>query len=413
MMLSPPIEFVAPLLLASAATIVVLNSNSVLDESGWLSVKDQNDPAGWRYANEWLPGAVRGRRFYPLPDETIDSSKTKAETTTTTTKKKKREVCFVETSAAGKWRALKRHDSIQSVTLWDTKLDMAIHGTAGNEYLKTMASVYLATNGNDDVSGNLPSSTRPSSSLLSSSTGSGPPSLLYLGLGAGTLPMMVGEPARAVELDPDVTALAKQFCGLDSELVRVVKGNALHFDSYRFDDLGKVDSNDNGNKDERIDTESNKERPLEPHLYQAIFVDVFGADNNVPPSFCKTKFVQRLYDNLHEGGRVIANFHRGTPAEDERLEEATAVYRQVFSDTSLGKDSSGCCCRVPVRYQGNTILCAVKRPQERPQEQHNREDKPQSIATLLRTVDTEKLNTDADQRGWLFDPAARLQRIQD
>ena len=182
----------------------------------------------------------------------------------------------------------------------------------------------------------------------------GPASTLHLGLGGGTLPMLLGEPCVSIELDGDVVDMAIQHCGLDPELVNIIRGeDALRHDS------------------------------LVPGPYSCVFVDVFGDDNNVPPAFVHDDFVSSIHDALTEGGLVISNFHRGSAQENLRLADAKRVYANAF----------GSYIEIPSRFQGNTILCARK---------GGLED--------YVSVDLDKASHFGKKKGWAFDPLSRLQK---
>ena len=167
--------------------------------------------------------------------------------------------------------------------------------------------------------------------------------------------MLVNEPCDVIELDTDVVEMAKKYCGVDSTMVNIHSGvDALHHSS------------------------------VTPGPYSCIFVDVFGADNNVPSEFVTRTFVQGIYDSLEENGVVLANFHYGgNNAEEKRLQEAKIVYGDVFSG----------CFAIPSRFQRNMILCAKK-----------------ETTMNESSFDLELASTIAKQKGWLFDPTVRLRR---
>jgi len=278
--------------------------------------------------------------------------------------------------ASGRWRTLRRHGSVQSVTLMEPRCNfedaddaedslVPFHASVGNEYLKVMASAYAALSHHDGSS---------------SGTNDDNNKILHLGLGGGSLPMLIGEPCSAIELDQDAVDLAIAYCGLDPEMVSIVRGgDALHH------------------------------RTLAPTHgstgYSCIFVDVFDYTNNVPRPFVEEDFVQGLWESLDDetGGLVIANFHCNGPnkQEDLMLQKATQMYSRVFTNKNVGLNGSNekdgsCVLRIPSRYQGNMIVCARKGGTLSPPKE----------------LDMERARQVATTKGWMFDPGTRLQQAE-
>lgn len=320
---------VSPLLATVAAPLVlvplILQADSLHQQRN-LHPLDATDTAGWNRSGEWLVGAPI-EKIHRLPSSSSAAA-------------------IVADHSGGEWRTLRRHGSVQSVTLMQPEpyRDSLVpcHSSVGNEYLKVMASAYAALSCRDNDQSNS----------------------LHLGLGGGSLPMLLGEPCKAIELDGDAVDLAIEYCGLDPELVSMNIGDALHH------------------------------KELAPGPHSCVFVDVFGGDNNVPLPFVQEDFVRGLWESLEEGGLVIANFHcnRGAKnAEDERLDRAKQTYANVF-----GSSKSDTLLQIPSRYQGNMILCARKggRTQD---------------GLLADDLDIEHARTIARQKGWRFDPGARLE----
>ena len=154
--------------------------------------------------------------------------------------------------------------------------------------------------------------------------------LLFLGLGAGSLPSLFAsllEPQNyelvAVELDAAVVTAAEQWLGLDCTRVHVETGNALDY-------VAACAVLDGGS-------------------FDAIFVDVFDRENAVPADFLSADFLINLRRCLTPEGFVITNLHTGSTLLDQQLNTAASLYRRVFH---------GSTCQVPVSHQGNTILAA-------------------------------------------------------
>merc|ERR1712176_245945 len=216
-------------------------------------------------------------------------------------------------------------------TLQNATTDEAIHTTAGNEYVKVMASAYAAL-------------------MVECSN---KPSILHLGLGSGSLPMLLGESCRAIELDTDVVDLAIEYCGVDTKIVNITSGvNALDH------------------------------KQCFPIQHSCIFIDVFGNDNNVPQEFLEFSFVKGLLTSLEKDGIVIANFHRGSQVENYKLNQAIRTYVKVF----------GACVKIPSRYQGNVILCARK-------------------GNKKLEFDLDSATRFGENKGWKFDPLSRLRKF--
>jgi spermidine synthase len=119
------------------------------------------------------------------------------------------------------------------------------------------------------------------------------------------------------------------------------------------------------------------------------FVDIFDATNNVPLAFCQHDFVSNLHDSLQKDGVLIANFHIGSAAENQRLKLGQQTYAQVFGGQSN-------VLSITCRYQGNVILVAVKDSNK------NKTSKP-------RQLDIGQAQRLGQKRQWPFDPASRLQ----
>tara|TARA_B100000768_G_scaffold105448_1_gene97907 strand:+ start:65 stop:712 length:648 start_codon:yes stop_codon:yes gene_type:complete len=154
--------------------------------------------------------------------------------------------------------------------------------------------------------------------------------LLFLGLGAGSLPSLFAsllEPQNyelvAVELDAAVVTAAEQWLGLDCTRVHVETGNALDY-------VAACAVLDGGS-------------------FDAIFVDVFDRENAVPAGVISEDFLINLRRCLTPEGFVITNLHTGSTLLDHQLNTAASLQRRVFG---------GSTCQVPVSHQGNTILAA-------------------------------------------------------
>jgi len=300
-----------------------------------LSSLDLRDTAPWQTAPEWLIGAPIEHEY--RPDDAPHSP------------------VSVATHSNGRWRTLQRHGSVQSVTRWDSKLNRPLHHAVGNEYLKVMASAYAALQSHYQYD-------------TDDSSDSGKDiSHLHLGIGGGTLPMLIGNangPISAIDLDQDVISLATQHLGFNPDGdIEVITTDALHH------------------------------QDVVHRSHSAVFVDIAGADNNIPAAFVERQFIDSVHRSLKEGGVVVANFHRGNAAENARVDAGTKMYSEVF----------GSCLAITSRFQGNVIIAAVKDDSTA----HFGDGKVQG-----NNLDIEKARQVAIRKGWKFDPESRLRAVK-
>lgn len=265
----------------------------------------------------------------------------------------------VATHASGKWRTLRRHGSVQSVTCWDPVNDQPqpLSNSIANEYIKVMASAYASLAPDDGGSH------------------------LYLGLGGGgALAMLLeadrdrdlkgctaswletGNTARwqsptntVVESDPDVVALATQMLGVDTRVVSLIEDDPLNHE------------------------------PVSQPSHAAIFIDLLGANDKDPHEFMKEAFVKRMHDDLLDGGVFLANFKRGTRNGDAQFKRGIRVYAEVF----------GSCVMITSPYENNVIIAAVK-------------DERGTVPT----IDVEKAKRWGRRKNWLFNPESRLRQFE-
>lgn len=172
-------------------------------------------------------------------------------------------------------------------------------------------------------------------------------------------------PASAIDLDNDVISLATKHLG--------------------FNPNGHISV---------VTTDALRHRDVIPRTHSAIFVDIAGADNNIPSAFVRHSFVDGLYRSLEEGGVVVANFHRGNAAENARVDEGKRIYSEVF----------GSCFAITSRFQGNVIIAAVKDV-----EGHGGVNVHGVVDGVL---DVEKARRVAVRKGWRFDPESRLRAVK-
>lgn len=363
---SAAVVFLAPLAVACISSVVVMNTINVEPP---LSLVDQEDPAAWwETSAQWLGTPEKEIVLNHHPYLSIG----------------------IHGPSGGTWRTLRRYGSVQSVTGWDPVLNLPIHKAVGNEYIKVMASAYAAAS--------LVTST--TSNKTNNNDNHAQESHLYLGLGAGTLPMLMNSMhGIAIELDPNVAQAAVEYCGLQttgigtepwplpfsSSSLQIIVGDALQHSK-----LVNVGRTININQND--DDDNQQEEQQQQHYYSAIFVDIFDATNNVPLPFCQYDFVSTLHASLQQDGVLIANFHRGSAAENQRLQLGRQAYAEVF-----GGQSS--VLSINCRYQGNVILVAVK-------DDDNKNNIGHSKPPLLNVGQAQRLGL---HRQWLFDPASRLQ----
>ncbi len=134
-----------------------------------------------------------------------------------------------------------------------------------------------------------------------------PHRILVVGLGGGTLPMFLRKyypqaVIDAVDIDPDVVAVAKQFF------------------SFREDDRMRAHVED-GRKF--------IERTTDP--YDVIFLDAFGLDS-VPPQLTTQEFLQAVRRAAKPGGVVVGNLwgRHSNPLYDSMVRTYRAVFDELF-----------------------------------------------------------------------------------
>ncbi len=134
-----------------------------------------------------------------------------------------------------------------------------------------------------------------------------PRRMLVVGLGGGTLPMFLRKyypqaAIDAVDIDPDVVAVAKKFF------------------SFREDDRMRAHVED-GRKF--------IEKTTDP--YDVIFLDAFGLDS-VPPQLTTQEFLQAVRRATKPGGVVVGNLwgRRSNPLYDSMVRTYRAVFDELF-----------------------------------------------------------------------------------
>jgi spermidine synthase len=132
-----------------------------------------------------------------------------------------------------------------------------------------------------------------------------PKRILVLGLGGGTLPFLFHKifqnaQVDVVEIDPEVLAVASEFCGfVENERLRVYVEDARDF--------------------------------IERHegCYDVIVLDCFGAES-IPQHLLTTEFLKEVHKSLAPGGIAVANVWGRT---DNRLyERMLRTYRDEFEE---------------------------------------------------------------------------------
>ena len=184
-------------------------------------------------------------------------------------------------------------------------------GTNVIEYIRTIVTIALSVL--ESRARDIPSTVR----------------FLHLGLGAGTLQRLISHylPESqhvTIELDTGVVAAA----GIlpTSQNMCIQSGDALAY--------------------QRADSDP---------PFDCICIDVFGADNVLPPAFYSAEFLHRLRDDvLGPEGVVVHNFHLGGDKHARQQEDAEASYATSFKS----------CYRVhsldSKPRAGNSILMASK-----------------------------------------------------
>ena len=136
---------------------------------------------------------------------------------------------------------------------------------------------------------------------------------LFLGGGAYTLPRRVAErdrraPIDVVELDPEVTAIARKFFGLNQALaVRPIHGDARAF-------LHQASGG----------------------AYDRVYVDVYGGDERLPHSLVTREAIASLADILAPGGVAAMNVIGMAVGEERRqLWSVVGTFAGVFPNVAL------------------------------------------------------------------------------
>lgn len=312
-----------------------------------LSSLDLRDTAGWHTSSEWLIGAPIEHEYKPVRDQSNSP-------------------VSVAIHNGGRWRTLQRYGTVQSVTRWDNEGNKPLHHAVGNEYIKVMASAYAALQTDYPLDEDADETT-PNGDTHEEDDGIN--SHMHLGIGGGTLPMLLSHtrsPVSAIDIDPDVVTLATRHLGFNHD---------SHISVHVADAL--------------------RHRDVVESTHSGIFVDIAGDDNNIPSAFVSRSFVEGVHEKLDEGGVVVANFHRGNAAENARVEEGKRMYSEVF----------GSCFVVTSRFQGNVVIAAVK-------------DSGLGGGVVRfndgkeGTLDIEKAKRVALRKGWRFDPESRLRGVK-
>jgi spermidine synthase len=153
-----------------------------------------------------------------------------------------------------------------------------------------------------------------------------PRRILILGLGGGTLPMFIRKhypeaTIDAVDIDPDVVYVAKEFFG------------------FREDSRMKAHVNDG-----RVFIEKSRQP------YDVIFLDAFGADS-VPAHLATQEFLQAVRRAVKPGGSVVGNLWGS--GYNQLYDAMVRTYQEVFDELFI----------LEVRNAGNKILLALPRKQ--------------------------------------------------
>lgn len=276
---------------------------------------------------------------------------------------------------AGGWRTLHQVGAEREIMLGVTRVDgrgQLMPRAVPSEYLKTMAALGLAALERRRAPGEWneertePSAELKKEPLAAPHSGEGgagfsrappsrppplpPPRLLFLGLGAGTLPKLISHllpeaELLGVECDDAVLDAAVAWLGLDEGAVGIARGDALRWVEERAAEQAR-----GGAEGARDDG----------RLFDAVFVDIFDECNLCPPGFCSEAFLTSLRSIVAEGGLVVHNLHAGSKALEAELRSAEETYARVFGGRH--------CCRLASLdskpWAGNAIIGA-SRPRER------------------------------------------------
>ena len=153
-----------------------------------------------------------------------------------------------------------------------------------------------------------------------------PRRILVVGLGGGTLPMFLRKhypdaTIDAVDIDPDVVTVAKEFFGFRE---------------------------DNRMKAHVIDGRQFIEKSRQP--YDVIFLDAFGSDS-VPEHLTTQEFLRAVRRAVKPGGGVVGNLWGA--GYNRLYDSMVRTYQEVFDELYI----------LDVRDAGNKILLALPRKQ--------------------------------------------------
>jgi len=170
-----------------------------------------------------------------------------------------------------------------------------------------------------------------------------PKSMLYVGLGGGTLPMALHRyypqaTVDAVELDPDVVEAARQYFG------------------FREDDRLKVYVRDGRVQIRRFAREGKK--------YDLVFLDAFRG-GYIPYHLTTKEFLESVLSVLTPGGVVVSNLQPGFESYHYQRRTMAAVFRNQWSYGSGGNVIVVCDMRNPVPGKESLVAAARKLQEEK------------------------------------------------
>ena len=210
-----------------------------------------------------------------------------------------------------------------------------------------------------------------------------PARLLFLGLGAGTLPRLMGHylPCAelvAIECDATVCDAAVECFGMDDGTMTVVRADALRW----------VEEAAGSAADDNL-------------LFDAVFVDIFDEHNLCPVAFYSDAFLTALAAIMGDHGVVVHNLHAGSRRLEAERRYAEGAYARTFG--------GGRCCQLASLdskpWAGNAILGAARPPRVEPADGMAAAAFFESAA-LLKSADAARRRLNVD-----FDLVARCRNV--
>jgi len=178
------------------------------------------------------------------------------------------------------------------------------------------------------------------------------PRCLFLGYGAGTLPLVMGahlpdaSALTAIEMDEVVLAAAATYLGLNRTRTVVIVADAIAWVHAQHEQAQAEEwpaANERQGEEDQLYPRTSRPAssdvssdvaasPTAQHGagFDAVFIDLFDGHNDVPPAAYSAAFLRSLSGLLRPGGVVVHNFHFGSKALNATLRAAEGAYQSAF-----------------------------------------------------------------------------------